>query len=230
VFYSRRLLLDRGDCCLVLWIHVASNSVGRICAVLHLEIGMTPVLHFDRDDAQAASDSWNCNCGPSALAAICGINLEQVRYVAEYVEFAARGYMNSTMMSEALQRLNRQYTPKRLRPDRRTECDVESLPAHGLARIQFGGPWIINGKPARWAAQHTHWIASWKGDLEFVVRGERLKECTVFDINCGLLDFAAWEADILPLIMKSIKRCDGDWFVTNSWEVSQLERKPDGDS
>ncbi len=177
---------------------------------------MMPILKFNEAECQAASDSWNLNCGPSALAAILGKTLEEIKWACMSVDFAERGYMNSTMMANALTCLGVTAKPNRLRLDRRTECDVDSLPKHGLARIQFGGPWIINGKPARWAAQHTHWVASWK-IAPGVIRFDPV--CLVFDINGGIMEYARWESEILPAITASIKRCDGEWFVTNSWEV-----------
>jgi hypothetical protein len=84
--------------------------------------------------------------------------------------------------------------------------------AHGLARIQWGGPWTAEGANPRWAGTHTHWVAGkwWQGDE------------WIFDVNGGWTFRSTWEAEIIPAITATIKRADGTWFPTHRWEV----RKP----
>ena len=37
------------------------------------------LLRFNIADMERASDEWGCNCGPSALAAVTGRTLEEIR-------------------------------------------------------------------------------------------------------------------------------------------------------
>lgn len=156
-------------------------------------------LRFDHDDAQRANDVWGCNCGPSALAAVMGMTLEEVRPFMG--EFENRGYTNITNMREAIDltggRILRSYKgwpPVGL----------------GLVRIQWGGPWIIDGRPARWAATATHWIATERTPQSLLY---------IFDINGGIMSVDRWEREVAPAIMATIKRCDGTWSISHSWGV-----------
>jgi hypothetical protein len=78
-----------------------------------------------------------------------------------------------------------------------------------LVRIQWTGPWIINGKPQKWAARQTHWIAAW------AERGVPL----VFDVNCGIQGFLQWEHETVPRITETVDRADGGWFPMNVWRL-----------
>ena len=169
---------------------------------------MIPTLKFDHDDAQRASDEWGCNCGPSALAAILGRRLDEVREACEAVQFTERGYMSPTMMRMAIAKLGAKIVFARVKPGLQWESG-NTFAKHGLVRIQWGGPWIIDGKAARWASCQTHWIATCWSD----------NELSVFDINGGLMHYDHWLAEVVPAIIKSIKRADGKWYAANSWEI-----------
>lgn len=166
---------------------------------------MTPTLKFDQAAADQANQDWGLNCGPSALAAILNLTLDEVRGPCEKVSFASRGYMNVSMMMDAIKlaggQIAARYTPAR-----------DHWPKAGLVRIQWTGPWIIDGKPARWAATATHWIAHWQN-------AGSLYEPVVFDINGGLLYRDQWLEHVVPAIISSIKRADGGWYITHSWEI-----------
>jgi len=59
-------------------------------------------------DVDAAYETWGASCGPAALAALLGLDLEHVREaVSNGGEF--RGYMNIPMMRAALERLRVPY-------------------------------------------------------------------------------------------------------------------------
>ena len=79
-----------------------------------------------------------------------------------------------------------------------------------LVRIMWGGPWIVNGKPQRWAARQTHWICTYRDDT-----GADM----VFDVNGGILGFMEWERQIVPPLAASVPRCDGTWYVANVWRI-----------
>lgn len=158
-------------------------------------------LRFTQGDSVRAYSDWGCNCGPAALAFALRMTLDEIRQ--HMGPFEQRGYTNVTNMRESLSsaggRITRTY---------------EGWPPDGigLVRIQWGGPWIIGGKPARWAARATHWVASQR------VCGSRLN---VFDINGGLRSYASWEQEIVPAIVASIKRADGSWFISHSWGIEK---------
>lgn len=168
---------------------------------LDLQAVPMPRLAFDSDDAQRAYDAWGCNCGPAALAFALGKTPDEVRPFLG--PFEQRGYMNVTMMREAIPKAGGQIV--------RT---YQSWPVQGigLVRIQWGGPWIINGRPARWAATNTHWVATWRSAGSWLY---------VFDINGGLMLVDQWESEVASRIIASIKRADGKWTISHSWEVAR---------
>lgn len=163
-------------------------------------------IKFDQKDVFRANDEWGCNCGPSALAAALGMTLDEVR--SHMGPFEQRRYTNITNMREAIAKAG--------------GCIVrahEGWPpvGVGLVRIQWGGPWIIDGKPARWAATATHWIATYRD------RGSWL---WVFDINGGVRSVDSWMQEIVPLIVNNIKRADGTWSISHSWEIASTATPP----
>lgn len=131
-----------------------------------MEKALSMKLKFDELDAKRAHAEWGCNCGPAALAAVLGKTLDEIRPFMG--PFEQRSYTNISNMREAIAaaggRIVRSY---------------ESWPpvGVGLVRIQWGGPWIANGKPARWAATATHWIAAYR---------TRESHLYVFDVNGGI--------------------------------------------
>lgn len=159
----------------------------------------TVKLKFDEHDARKANDEWGCNCGPSALAAAFDLSLDEVR--SHMGPFEVRGYTNITNMRNAIASVGgvvaRQY-------------DGWPPVGRGLVRIQFGGPWIINGKPAMWAAKATHWIATYRTEGSWLY---------VFDINSGIVPVSTWEEETVPRLTNNIKRADGTWNITHSWGV-----------
>jgi hypothetical protein len=162
---------------------------------------------FTADDAERAAESWGCNCGPAALAAICGLTLDAVRPLMG--DFEAKGYTNPTLMREALQRTGRPWRPR----------GDKEWPNYGLARIQWTGPWTKPGVPPRVAYRHTHWVGGCRDGAAI----------GVFDINamsngngwCALDD---WSRLLVPwLLEECVPKADGGWFITHSLEVERLQ-------
>lgn len=160
---------------------------------------MTP-LRFTEADADRAYDDWGCNCGPTAFAAIAGLTLEETRRA--FPNFP--GYTNPSMMLDALGRAGIRHFAR----------DSLAFPIHGVARIQFEGPWTdrkVNNK--RWAYRYTHWVGARR------VRSD----ITVFDVNAldrgGWLPFETWSSEILPGLIANHKRATGGWHVTHAIEV-----------
>ena len=173
-------------------------------------------LEFAQTDALLAWESWKCNCGPSALAAVIGLSLDQVRPFVEKSGFAEKGYMAPTMMKTALAAAGWHIAiANRCGKDLGTR-----FPNLGLARIQWTGPWTAEGANPKWAYRQTHWVASW------VLPQKDSKEPVIFDINGGLLRQSEWEKTIVPLITASVPRADGGWFLTHSWEVVRSQHPP----
>lgn len=184
---------------------------------------MTPV-RFNLADLETAHDAWGANCGPAALAAICGLTLDEVR---PHLGPSWPGYTNPTMMRQALERTGRRFRVER--------CDVpfgdpgSEWPRYGLARIQWEGPWTQPGASPRWAYRHTHWVGVSQGTGS---RGQHLID--IWDINClgecpavnlidndGWIPLQFWSADIIPALTADIPRATGGWHVTHSIEVQR---------
>lgn len=165
---------------------------------------------FTEQDMQAAVAEWGCNCGPSALAFALRLPLDRVRYAIP--GFEAKGYTSPTMMRAALDRLGAGVAVSP--PDR-----LSLLGSMALVRVQFTGPWTAPGANPKWAYWHTHWIATWRGN--------------VFDCNGGIRPLGEWEAGIVPLLTAAIKRADGGWFPTHVWRLAaaggQQENQRDRD-
>lgn len=153
----------------------------------------TPLISFSSDDLDRAYREWGCNCGPAALAACLGRTPDAVR--PHLGDFERLGYMSPTMMGLAIESAGFRLAPAR---------HDAGLPAHGLARVLWGGPW-----PPRAAGRYSHWIAT-----------KRIGPVTwVFDVNAGWEPARLWESATAPLIAESVKRADGSWSYSHRWEV-----------
>ena len=103
-------------------------------------------LRFGFAEIERAAVDWGANCGPAALAAACGLTLDDVRPHLE--GFERKRYTNPTMMFGALDSLGVRW--RRLKP-----C---AWPDYGLVRVQWHGPWMADGVPRRARYRHSHWI------------------------------------------------------------------------
>lgn len=158
---------------------------------------------FTADDAQRAFDTWGCNCGPSAIAAIMQMTLDEVRpFVGD---FEQKHYTNPTLMFDTLNRIGRPWR-KRFPPQ---------WPNYGLARIQWHGPWMQEGVPIGARYRQTHWVGGARRDGEI----------GVFDINAigngtGWSRLDHWEAVLVPYILQHVPRADGGWSITHTIEAA----------
>ncbi len=165
---------------------------------------------FTEDDAREANKLWGCNCGPSALAFALQISLAESH--ALIPGFDAKKYVNPSMMSNAISRAGRTFTPvtnpRDKGPNEMTFSGMYSeTPA--LVRIQWTGPWTIEGSNPKWAYRQTHWVCTWLNS----------PACCIFDINGGAREHIEWERVIVPMIVESIPRADGGWFPTHIWRI-----------
>lgn len=166
---------------------------------------------FTPADADRAYDEWGCNCGPSAIAAICNLTLDEVR--PHMGDFETKHYANPTLM---LDTLNRLYFAKLLRAWTRAQA---TWPQYGLVRIQWEGPWTKPGVPARARYRHTHWVGA----------GRHRGRIGIFDINAmsngsGWTALENWECVMVPYILKEcVPKADGKWHITHAIEVTPAE-------
>lgn len=170
-------------------------------------ISLPKPLRFTQDDLNKANDEWGLNCGPAAIAAIYGLTPDEVR--PHMQEFEQRGYTNPTMMYRILNGLPGQWTV-RIRGNKPAEID---FPEHGLARIQWEGPWTAPGVHPAAAYRFTHWVGA-----AFGANGSR----GVFDVNAGYwISFEDWRRQMVPWIIENLvdKRATGKWFITHAIEV-----------
>lgn len=157
---------------------------------------------FTLEDVVIAS--WNPNCGPTALATICGLTLDEVRPL-----FGPKwpGYTNPTAMRNALRASGLQWT----------EIEPPTWPRWGLCRIQWEGPWTQPGVPIRARYRYTHWIGA--------AREPRSDEQGVWDVNAlengtGWCSREIWSERLAPVLAADHdKRATGDWHVTHAIEV-----------
>jgi len=163
--------------------------------------------HFTAADVARAHATWSCNCGPSALAAITGLTLDEVR--PHMGDFEQRGYTNPTLMRSALRSIGRPWV----------EIDPRERPwpRWGLCRIQFLGPWTEPGVPMRARYRFTHWIGA-------ASRGAG--DVGVWDVNAigngtGWCARSDWERVIVPELVAGYRRANGGWHITHAIEVER---------
>lgn len=161
------------------------------------------IPRFTYADAEAAYDAWGCNCGPTALAAMTGLTLDEVR--SHLSDFESKRYTNPTLMFAALASVGR--------PWRRIGTN---WPSWGLVRVQWEGPWTLPGVPMGARYRQTHWIGA----------ATATKGRGVFDINAlangsGWSAIEDWERVLVPAITSEIKRASGAWHVTHGVEIQR---------
>jgi hypothetical protein len=173
----------------------------------------SPPLKFTLDEADRAHEAWGANCGPSALAAIAELSLEQVRpYLGD---FEQKGYVNQPLMLACLDRLKGAHIIKTWRHFKTAGVHDMAWPRYGLACIQWEGPWLGPKVPFAARYKYTHWVAA-----------ARDPDVKIFDINnlnvgMGWVALTDWQRLIVPSITSSIQRADGKWHITHSVEVDR---------
>jgi hypothetical protein len=176
---------------------------------------------FTLADLERASESWGCNCGPTALAAIAGLTLDEVR--PHLQGFDDKRYTNPTMMFGALQSIGRPWQRIRTSP---LSGAAAHMPWWGLCRIQWHGPWTAEGANPRWAYRQTHWIGAAKRKTDGGLIG--VGDIGVFDVNCvnetpdsGWVSLEDWQCSVVPFITADIPRASGGWHITHAIEVER---------
>lgn len=172
---------------------------------LHCGGGIMNMLpRFNLADAERAFEEWGCNCGPSALAAIMGMTLDEVR--PHIPGFDAKRYTNPTMMEAALRSIGR--------PWRKIGTQ---WPEFGLVRIQWEGPWTLPGVPIAARYRFTHWVGGWNTPD----RGYGVFDINTINNGSGWTAKQAWETVCVPYITQHVPRATGAWHVTHGIEVTR---------
>ncbi|HEX2255628.1 MAG TPA: hypothetical protein VHG92_02815 [Afifellaceae bacterium] len=164
---------------------------------------------FTAADADRAHDEWGANCGPGAIAAICGLTLDELR--PHMGDFEAKRYTNPTLMWAVLRSLGVRW--RLVRPPR-------TWPRYGLARVQWEGPWTEPGVPIAARYRQTHWVGACTAGPG---AGANVG---IFDINAigngsGWCSLENWAGRIVPLLTGEIPRASGRWHLTHVVEVSR---------
>jgi hypothetical protein len=168
-------------------------------------------LRFTAADAERASDEWGCNCGPSALAAITGRSLDEIRQIMG--DFERKRYTNPTLMFDSLNRAGVKW------------WKLEGIPTFGLLRIQWEGPWTEPGVPMRVRYRHTHWVAIQQHErMGIQYPGKISPDAGIFDINAmasgGWIAFRDWAATLVPwIIQECVPRANGRWHITHQVQI-----------
>lgn len=182
-------------------------------------------LKFTETEALIAGQDWGCNCGPGAIAAVCGLSLADLRPLLH--DFENKYYTNPSLMWKVLKTIGVAHQITLNDPNGTRRGGKESLPAYGLARIQWDGPWTWAGVPIRVRYRHSHWIGySRQGREQGVLFDD---EPHVFDINAisvgGWIPYAEWADELVPWLLKQCEpEADGLWHVTHAVEIT-LEGK-----
>ena len=190
-----------------------------------------PPLRFTYDDAEAAYDRCKFNCGPAALCAALGMTIVEFEGLSSAEEFKRKGYTNPTLMQRLLKDA-RAVNPK---VDWVTRVAGERtdlwLPAFGLARIQWGGPWTKPGVPMAARYRKTHWVATYADPALDRHQGP-LIGYHVFDVNAlgatrtvlgipGWIRLEEWAVHLVSRLLEGYPRADGSWWVTHAIEVKR---------
>ena len=166
-------------------------------------------LKFTLADAEKASDEWGCNCGPSAVAAICGLSLSELR--PHLGDFEKKRYTNPTLMWEILRNIGVQW---RGMADKQGRL---SWPEFGLARVQWEGPWTKEGVPMAARYRYTHWVG---------VNARNAPNVGIWDVNClnndtGWVSLNEWKTVLVPWLLKELyPKASGLWHLTHSVEIA----------
>lgn len=162
-------------------------------------------------------------CGQTALASLLRVPLAEVGDVVS----KDHAWMTYAGMREALTKLRAKFKPTGYEDERGdTRTPPCRWPRHGLALLQFRGPWEDEKVPHVACLKHTHWIAV-AGRETVVDQTVNEIEPFVFDVNAlaknlnhGWLPRSYWERRILAPLIAAHRRATGAWYARAGIEVS----------
>lgn len=178
----------------------------------------SPALRFTLDDAQRAGDEWGFNCGPGAVAGVCGLSIEELR--PHLGDFEKKGYTNPTLMWNILEELGLKFRKRGIA----SNVPVLDWPRFGLARVQWEGPWTAPGVPIRVRYRHTHWVGAMSDPNDWTTPG--WEEPRIFDVNCmcvgGWVSLSEWSRSVVPwLLGECVPKASGKWHLTHVVEINR---------
>lgn len=174
------------------------------------------IPRFTEADVIQASAAWGINCGPAAVAAVCGLTLEELR--PHLGDFEQKGHTTPTLMRSVLRNLQVPWRSVLVSPAPVPYPASQPWPRYGLARIQWEGPWTAPGVPIRARYRRSHWIGcAWIDD-----------GTSIFDVNCmsvgGWVRLGVWSECVVPWILKEcVPRANGLWHVTHALQIERLK-------
>lgn len=169
---------------------------------------------FTAADLDRASEAWGCNCGPSSVAAICSLTLDEVRPHFDRAGFPGKYYTNPTMMFCVLGLIGKPW--KELR---RASATEQMWPRWGLCRIQWEGPWTQPGVPIKARYRQTHWIGAARANT--TMRAIGVWDCNAMGNGTGWCALEDWTRVLVPHILESVPRSSGGWHITHAIEVAR---------
>ena len=182
---------------------------------------------FTLDEAQQAADDWGFNCGPAAIAAVCGMTLAELR--PHLCDFESRRYTNPTLMCQILANIKAPVLEiiRLNAPFEMARTGRKPWPVFGLARVQWEGPWTNPGVPMRVRYRRTHWIGVSCGPVLDLDAGG-WEEPSIFDVNCmcvgGWVPLSEWEGFVVPwLLTECVPKANGKWHLTHVIEIHMEE-------
>lgn len=175
-------------------------------------------LRFTWGDASTAFDEWGCNCGPSAIAAMCDMSLAEVR--PHLLDFESKRYTNPSLMAQILGKIPGVQVEEFLRLNPAFEMQRtgrKPWPKWGLARIQWEGPWTKPGVPVKARYRHTHWVG---------VNATDPDDIGIWDVNAlvnesGWTSLSNWEKIVVPWVLEAcVPKADGRYHLTHAVELA----------
>lgn len=104
--------------------------------------------HYVPTDSAIAQAVFGANCGPISLAAVLGEDVCDIMcYFPHFLNPNSR-FTNLSSMKRALKSCGEK--PRQLR---------QEFPTHGVALIQWLGPWTDFNLFSKWSLSYSHWIA-----------------------------------------------------------------------
>jgi hypothetical protein len=157
------------------------------------KLDLTPPV-FVPWDIEVARVNFGANCGPSAFAATT--QREVCRVMQYFPHFPDQRWTNLRQMLRAF--ASARYS---------THVEKCAAPSHGVALVQWLGPWTEKEFFNSWSLLYTHWIG---------VDGN-----WIFDHNaCCWQTISEWAAGTAAVLMSEIPRAKG-WRIKYGVEVSK---------
>ena len=138
-------------------------------------------------DVDAVFQEWGANCGPTALAAVLGCPVSEVRHL--FPDFAKRKYANPSQIRQAVESAGRSC---QVTPQHRNGRD-RLVPRNGLMFLQWSSD-DIDRKPIIVQYRSTHWVG---------VRDQLLYDCNAADGQGAWLDKQDWKLELWPLFQEA---------------------------